>query len=95
VTGSTRSSDGLSERRRRLFYRSWHRGIRETDLILGHFADAHIATLTDAEMDELERLMDVPDADLFAWVTGEVAIPAAYDTAFFRRLRTFHATGLR
>ncbi len=95
MTGSTRSSDGLSERRRRLLYRCWHRGIRETDLIMGHFADAHIATLTDAEVEELERLMDVPDADLFAWVTGDAAIPAAYDTAFFRRLRAFHAMGLR
>lgn len=95
MTGSTRSSEGLSERRRRLLYRSWHRGIRETDLIMGHFADANIATLTDAEMDDYERLMDVPDADLFAWVTGEATPPAEHATALFQRLRAFHAAGLR
>ena len=40
MTGTTRSSAGLDERRRRLLYRSWHRGTREMDLIMGRFADA-------------------------------------------------------
>ena len=31
---------GLDARRRRLLFRSWHRGIREMDLIMGRFADA-------------------------------------------------------
>lgn len=93
MTGSRLSSEGLSARRRRLLYRAWHRGIRETDLIMGRFADAHIASMTDGEMDDFERLMEVPDADLFVWVTGAAGAPDAYDTAFFRRLRAFHATG--
>ena len=50
---------------------SWHRGMRETDLIMGRFADAAIATLTDAELAEFERLIEVPDRELLAWVTGE------------------------
>ncbi|MGE0749224.1 MAG: succinate dehydrogenase assembly factor 2 [Variibacter sp.] len=95
MTGSVRSSEGLSERQRRLLFRSWHRGIRETDLIMGQFADAHIDTLNDTELDAYERLMDVRDADLFAWVTGEQTPPQEYDTALFRRLRAFHAMGRR
>src|SRR5262249_18242098 len=61
MTGTTRSSDGLDPRRRKLKFRSWHRGIREMDLIMGRFADACIDRLDDSELDELERLMDVPD----------------------------------
>ena len=60
MSGSTLSSEGLDERRRRLLFRAWHRGMREMDLIIGRFADAHIATLSDAELDEFERLLDVP-----------------------------------
>lgn len=90
MTGSTRSSEGLDARRRRLLFRSWHRGIREVDLILGRFADAHIGELSEAELDDYERLIENPDPDLLNWVTGASAMPAVYDTAMFRRLRDFH-----
>ena len=43
MTGTTRSSNGLDDRRKRLLFRCWHRGTREMDLILGRFADAEIA----------------------------------------------------
>jgi len=64
MTGTTRSSHGLDDRRKRLLFRCWHRGTREMDLILGRFADAEIATLPDEEGAELERLIKVPDPDL-------------------------------
>lgn len=89
MTGTTRSSDGLSDRRRRLLFRSWHRGIREMDLLMGRFADSCIGDLADSELDEYEKLMEVSDHDLYAWIT-EGHAPADYDTALFRRLRAFH-----
>ena len=89
MTGTTRSSDGLSERRRKLLFRSWHRGIREMDLIMGGFADASIAAMADADLDELERLLDVPDQEIYSWITGDQAVPAQYDNAFFRRVLAF------
>ena len=91
MTGITRSSDGLDVRRRRLLYRSWHRGTREMDLIIGRFADACIASLSEEELAEFEHLADAPDPDIYAWVTGEAIVPDGYDTAIFRRLRAFHA----
>ena len=45
MTGTNTSSEGLDARRRKLLFRSWHRGMREMDLILGAFADAAIETL--------------------------------------------------
>jgi antitoxin CptB len=93
MTGSTRTSEGLDHRRRRLLFRAWHRGTREVDLITGRFADAHIDSLSEAELAEFERLMEVPEQDLYGWVTGATAIPAPYDTAFFGRLRAFHMGG--
>jgi len=90
MSGSTRSSEGLDERRRRLLFRAWHRGLREVDLITGRFADAHLATLSDAEIGEFEQLMEVPEPDLLNWVMGASEIPKTYDTALFRRLCDFH-----
>lgn len=90
MTGSTRSSEGLEPRRRRLLFRSWHRGIREMDLILGRFADAYIGELSSAELDDYERLIEMPDPELLKWVTGAGAVPADCDTAMLRRLRDFH-----
>jgi antitoxin CptB len=90
MTGTTRSSEGLDVRRRKLLFRSWHRGMREVDLIMGRFADEAIAALTEAELNDLERLMEVPDRELLAWVTREADVPSPYDTALFRRLRDFH-----
>jgi antitoxin CptB len=89
MTGTTRSSSGLDPRRRRLLYRLWHRGTREMDLIMGRFADAAIGELTDAEIGELEQLAQVPDPELYAWLTGGRPVPANHDVAMFRRLRDF------
>src|SRR5262249_23290780 len=90
MTGSTRSSNGLDPRRRRLLFRSWHRGSREMDLIMGRFADAWIERLSDAELDAYEQLTELPDPDLYAWISGERAAPAELDTRVLRRFCAFH-----
>jgi antitoxin CptB len=90
MTGLTRSSEGLDPRRRRLLYQAWHRGIREMDLILGQFAETFIESLSDAELDEFERLIVLPDQEVLGWITGEFAVTKEYDTPLFRRLRAFH-----
>lgn len=81
-------------RRRKLLFRSWHRGMREMDLITGRFADDAIEHLADAELAEFERLLEVPDRELLAWIIGEAGVPAHYDTPLFRRLRDFHRGGM-
>ncbi len=91
MTGSTRSSDGLDDRRKRLLFRCWHRGTREMDLILGRFADAEIADLSDGDMAELERLLEVPDPDLYAALTGEKPLDPEYASALFDRIKARRA----
>jgi len=90
MTGNTRSSDGLDARRRRLLFRSWHRGTREADLIMGRFADVHIEGFSDGELDQYEHLLDAIESDLLAWMTGAQPVPAEHDTPMFRRVRQFH-----
>jgi antitoxin CptB len=89
MTGTTRSSGGLDDRRKRLLFRCWHRGTREMDLILGRFADTTIATLTDDEVSELEHLIELPDPDLYAAITGDAPLASPYAGALFNRIKSF------
>jgi antitoxin CptB len=93
MTGTTLSTNGLDDRRKRLLYRAWHRGTREMDLIVGRFADTHLAVLTDAEFDEFEHLIDVPDPDLYAALTGARPLPEVEQGALFQKLKAFHESG--
>jgi antitoxin CptB len=84
------SSKELDWRRRKLRFRSWHRGMREMDLIMGRFADALLDRLSENELTDFERLIEVPDRDVLAWITGEEAVPPDHDSALFRKLRAYH-----
>ena len=76
-------------RRKRLLFRSWHRGTRESDLILGRFAEAHLAGFDLAQLDRYEALLECADADLFDWVSGRAAPPAAHDHDVMHLLLAF------
>ena len=92
MTGSSRSSDGLDSRRKRLLFRCWHRGTREMDLLLGRFADANIGTLSDAEVEDLERLIELPDHDLYAALSDTRPLAPEYDAGIFQHIKVFAAT---
>ena len=93
MAGTEISSAGLDTRRRRALFRAWHRGMREMDILLGRFADAELARLTEAEMDEFEQILEAIDRDLLAWLTGEAQLPAEFDGPLMRKLLAFHSHG--
>ncbi len=66
-------------RLRRLRMRSWRRGTKEMDLLLGPYADARLEALSADELDLYERLLEESDQDLYLWVSarsrGEEAGP--------------------
>jgi antitoxin CptB len=90
MTGTVRTSADLDVRRRRILFRSWHRGMREMDLLMGKFADAEIGNLSETELADFELLIEAIDRDIFQWLTGEVETPEDFDTPVFRRLKAFH-----
>jgi antitoxin CptB len=77
----------LETRRKRLIFRSWRRGFRELDLVLGAFADQRLAELDEAELSEYEALLEVPDQHLYAWIVGREPTPAECDGRVMERLR--------
>ena len=79
-------------RRARLRFRSWHRGTREMDLVLGSFADAHLPGFTTAQLDLYEALLIEADPDLYNWIAGTEPVPAALDSEVMRLLQAHRLT---
>jgi antitoxin CptB len=90
MSGTTRSSEGLDPRRRKILLRCWRRGMREVDLLLGLFVDARIDALSEDELDQLEHFMEAQDADIFSWFAGTKPVDPAYDRPIFHQIKAFH-----
>lgn len=73
-------------RKKRLRFRAWHRGTRELDLILGRFADGYLDDMSESELKAFERILEAPDPDLYAWVTGRALPPMGLDHTLLRRI---------
>lgn len=72
------ANETAENRLKRLKIRSWRRGIKEMDLILGPFADKGMRQLTTAELDRYEALLGENDQDLYTWFSGREPVPAEH-----------------
>jgi antitoxin CptB len=80
---------GTERQRKRLLFQCHHRGVRELDLVLGAFADRHLAQLDATDLGNLDTFLDEPDPDIFDWLVGQVPLPPRLDNAVTRRLVAF------
>ena len=79
----------IETRRKRLLWRASHRGLREMDLMLGGFAKSHIGQFSEAELDELETIIAIPDQDLLGWILGETPVPQGQASATLKALLSY------
>ena len=68
-------TETAEHRYKRLRMRSWRRGIKEMDLILGGFADKRLQSLSADQLDEYEEMLNENDQDLYKWVSGAQPTP--------------------
>ena len=66
------------DRLKRLKMRSWRRGIKEMDMILGPYSDTELATLDETQIMLYDTLLSENDHDLYQWVTGQKSMPEEY-----------------
>lgn len=78
-----------SNRVRRLIYQASYTGMKETDLLLGHFAKIHLPHLGDADLTDFENLLKAGDQQIYAWIMGNDLLPIIYDTPVFRLIKEF------
>ncbi len=71
--------DNLSIKRKQLIFRSWHRGTREMDLLLGRFAEAHVPAFGAPQAADYERFLKNSDPDIYNWITGQEPVPPSED----------------
>jgi antitoxin CptB len=81
-------------RLKRMTMRSWRRGTKEMDLVLGPFADAQLAGMSGTELDLYDALLAENDQDLMAWILGQAASPPAFD-GVLARIIAFAETRLK
>lgn len=81
----------LENTRKKLIFRSWHRGTREIDLLLGRFADAHLPDFDAGELQQYEDLLVNSDPDLYNWMTGKESPPANVRCDVLQKLIAFHS----
>ena len=74
---------------RRLIYQSSYTGTRETDLLLGQFANRYLMTLKDEQLDDYEALLAQGDQNILAWVRGDLQIPANLNGTVFSLIKNF------
>ncbi|HET6468877.1 MAG TPA: succinate dehydrogenase assembly factor 2 [Geminicoccaceae bacterium] len=74
-------------RRKRLLLRSRYRGFLENDLLLGGFAERHLARFDEVQLDRYEALLEESDHDIFAWASGQRPVPARHDNDVMALLR--------
>jgi len=68
----------MEARLKRMRMRSWRRGTKEMDLILGPWADEKLASLDEATLDLYDALLEENDQDLYPWVSGAQPCPEQY-----------------
>ncbi|HEY6918530.1 MAG TPA: succinate dehydrogenase assembly factor 2 [Tabrizicola sp.] len=80
-------------RLKRMRMRSWRRGTKEMDLVLGPFADAHLAGLSEPDLDLFDALLAENDQDLMAWILGQ-SVPPAHLGGLLAQVAAFAETRL-
>jgi len=79
----------LGTRAKKVLYRAHHRGFKEADILIGGFADREVPSMDAADLDAFEALLEVPDQELYAWITGNEPPPADFDNLMLDRVRQF------
>jgi len=75
-------------RLKRMRMRSWRRGMKEMDLILGPFSDAQLQELSPGDLDLYDALLSENDQDLLRWMMGQAAAPDGF-AQIVARITTF------
>lgn len=69
------TTEDMEKKRKRLILRSWRRGTREMDLLLGSFADKYVADFSQEELTQYEEILLHSDPDLYSWISGQEEVP--------------------
>ena len=76
--------------RKKLIFRSWHRGTREMDIIMGRFAEAHVPHFSAQDLQYYDALLFENDPDVYNWIVGRETVPEHCQHDVMQKLIAFH-----
>ena len=79
----------MNERQRKLLFRAHRRGFKEMDLLMGSFAEQHIADMDDGELDQFEALLQTPDWEVYNWILDRAPVPENHASKVLDQLKAF------
>jgi antitoxin CptB len=82
-------SKNLEQQRKRIMFRAHRRGTKESDMVIGGFAEAFVGDMNADQLDRFEALLERNDPDVLGWVIGINAPPAEFDTDVLRMIQNF------
>lgn len=82
-------SESPQARRKRLIHRSVYTGMKETDILLGAFARAHVPEFDDGQLDAYENLLTAGDPNILDWALGRSEAPDEFRSDVLDLLKNF------
>ena len=80
-------NETTENKRKRLIFRSEHRGTKEMDLIMGSFARKNVPDMSEEELAQYDEILKENDPNLYNWLTGKEDAPANVVTEVFEKLK--------
>jgi len=93
--GADTDDNEREARKRMLSFRAWRRGFKEADIILGNYADERLPSMSDAELDVFEVLLELPDQDLYGWIIGREPVPEVNKSTIMSELNVFYKSAYK
>ena len=75
--------------KKKILYRSEHRGIKEMDLLLGNFVKKYVNSLDENELCELESLLNIDDEVLYKWYLNNERTTLIPENSITKKLKEF------
>lgn len=79
----------LDQQRKRVLFRAHRRGTKESDMVIGGFAESAVGDMDQGQLDRFEALLEQNDPDVLGWVIGIAPPPEKYDTDILKMLINF------
>ena len=79
-------NETIENKRKRLIFRSEHRGTKEMDIVMGSFARKNVPDFSEEELSLFDMILQENDPDLYNWLTRKEQVPSEKMNVVFEKL---------
>ena len=79
----------IDKLKKKILYRSEHRGTKEMDLLLSNFVKKYVNFLNESELFDLESFLNIDDEVLYKWFLNNKRTTLVPENSITRKLKEF------